>query len=295
MEHTITDDAIVRVENLTKIYGSGETAVRALDGLSVEVQTGEFVAVMGPSGCGKSTLLNMLGALDQPTAGTVWVAGEDLSKLKDVDRFRARTVGFVFQLHNLLPTMTAQENVEVPLQGQINSRKERKERAAHLMELVGLADRRDHLPGQLSGGQRQRVAIARSLANSPSLILADEPSGALDSHSSDEILTLLAELNRSQGTSIVVVTHDRRVAQTTQRILRMQDGKIVSDHRITDPLEEDLRMFAQSRFGQTLLENSRTLHRFIEEQDMAALRQLLQAYDDGAEESEESEAPSTEA
>ncbi len=292
MEHTITDDAIVRVENLTKIYGSGETAVRALDGLSVEVQTGEFVAVMGPSGCGKSTLLNMLGALDQPTEGTVWVAGEDLSKLKDVDRFRARTVGFVFQLHNLLPTMTAQENVEVPLQGQINSRKERKERAAHLMELVGLADRRDHLPGQLSGGQRQRVAIARSLANSPSLILADEPSGALDSHSSDEILTLLAELNRSQGTSIVVVTHDRRVAQATQRILRMQDGKIVSDHRITDPLEEDLRMFAQSRFGQTLLENSRTLHRFIEEQDMAALRQLLQAYDDGA---EESEAPSTEA
>ena len=295
MEHTITDDAIVRIENLTKIYGSGETAVRALDGLTVEVQTGEFVAVMGPSGCGKSTLLNMLGALDQPTEGTVWVAGEDLSKLKDVDRFRARTVGFVFQLHNLLPTMTAQENVEVPLQGQIGSRKERKERAAHLMELVGLADRRDHLPGQLSGGQRQRVAIARSLANSPSLILADEPSGALDSQSSDEILTLLSELNRSEGTSIVVVTHDRRVAQSTHRILRMQDGKIVSDHRITDPLEEDLRMFAQSQFGQTLLENSRTLHRFIEEQDMAALRQLLQAYDDGAEESEESEAPSTEA
>lgn len=295
MEQKTNDDAIVRVENLTKIYGSGETAVRALDRLSVEVQTGEFVAVMGPSGCGKSTLLNMLGALDQPTEGTVRVAGEDLSTLKDVDRFRARTVGFVFQLHNLLPTMTAQENVEVPLQGQIGSRKERKERATHLMELVGLADRRDHLPGQLSGGQRQRVAIARSLANSPSLILADEPSGALDSQSSDEILTLLAELNRSQGTSIIVVTHDRRVAQATQRILRMQDGNIVSDHRITDPLEEDLRMFAQSQFGQTLLENSRTLHRFIEEQDMAALRQLLQAYDDGAEEPEESEAPSTEA
>ncbi len=295
MEHKHKVDPIVRVENLTKIYGNGETAVRALDGLSVEVQTGEFVAVMGPSGCGKSTLLNMLGALDQPTEGTVWVAGEDLSKLKDVDHFRARTVGFVFQLHNLLPTMTAQENVEVPLQGQIGSRKERKERALHLMELVGLADRRNHLPGQLSGGQRQRVAIARSLANSPSLILADEPSGALDSQSSDEILTLLAELNSSQGTSIVVVTHDRRVAQATQRILRMQDGNIVSDHRITDPLEEDLRMFAQSQFGQTLLENSRTLHRFIEEQDMAALRQLLLTYDDGAEESEETESPSSEA
>ena len=285
MEHTNTAEPIVRVENLTKIYGSGETAVRALDRLSVELQTGEFVAVMGPSGCGKSTLLNMLGALDQPTEGTVRVAGEDLSQLKDVDRFRARTVGFVFQLHNLLPTMTAQENVEIPLQGQINSRKERKKRAAHLLELVGLADRRDHLPGQLSGGQRQRVAIARSLANSPSLILADEPSGALDSQSSDEIMTLLAELNRSQGTSIVVVTHDRRVAQATQRVLRMQDGAIVSDHRITDPLEEDLRMFAQSQLGQTLLENSRTLHGLIEERDAAALRQLLQAFDDGAQKS----------
>ena len=294
-EQSNSDDPIVRVENLTKIYASGETAVRALDRLSVEVEAGEFVAVMGPSGCGKSTLLNMLGALDQPTEGTVWVAGEDLSKLKDVDRFRARTVGFVFQLHNLLPTMTAQENVEVPLQGQVNNRKERKERAAHLLDLVGLGDRRDHLPGQLSGGQRQRVAIARSLANNPALILADEPSGALDSQSSEEILALLADLNSSQGTSIVVVTHDRRVAQATQRILRMQDGRIVSDHRITDPLEEDLRMFAQSQFGQTLLENSRALHKFIEEQDMAALRHLLQAYDDGVEGEEDFNAPSTEA
>lgn len=295
MEHENTNGLIVQVENLTKVYGSGETAVRALDGLSVELQTGEFVAVMGPSGCGKSTLLNMLGALDQPTEGTVWVAGEDLSDLKNVDRFRAKTVGFVFQLHNLLPTMTAQENVEVPLQGQVNSRRARRERAAHLMELVGLADRCDHLPGQLSGGQRQRVAIARSLANSPALILADEPSGALDSQSSDEILALLADLNRSQGTSIVVVTHDRRVAQATQRILRMQDGRIVSDHRITDPLEEDLRMFAQSQFGQTLLENSRTLHKFIEEQDIAALRQLLQEYDDGTKVSAETNASPTEA
>ena len=282
---------IIRVENVTKIYGSGETAVRALDELSVEVQTGEFIAVMGPSGCGKSTLLNLLGALDQPTDGRVWVAGDDLSKLKDIDRFRARTVGFVFQLHNLLPTMTAQENVEVPLQGQKGSRKERRERAAHLLELVGLGDRRGHLPSQLSGGQRQRVAIARSLANDPALVLADEPSGSLDSQSSDEILALLAELNRSQQTSIVVVTHDRRVAQVTQRILRMQDGKIVSDHRITDPLEEDLRMFAQSQFGQTLLERSRTLPEFVAEEEIAALRQLLQAFDDGIEDTKPVDSP----
>ena len=295
MELNRAGDPIVRVENVTKIYGSGETAVRALDELSVEVQTGEFVAVMGPSGCGKSTLLNMLGALDQPSEGTVWVAGEDLSQLKNVDRFRAQTVGFVFQLHNLLPTMTAQENVEVPLQGQINSRKARKERAAHLLELVNLGDRRHHLPGQLSGGQRQRVAVARSLANNPALILADEPSGSLDSQSSEEIMAQLGELNRSHGTSIVVVTHDRRVAQATQRILRMQDGKIVSDHRITDPLEEDLRMFAQSQFGQTLLEDSPTLHQFIQEQDITALRQLLQAYADGTAESDELDSQSTEA
>lgn len=279
-------EPIIRVEEVSKIYGSGETAVRALDGLSVEVQTGEFVAVMGPSGCGKSTLLNLLGALDQPTQGTVRVAGEDLSILKDVDGFRARTVGFVFQLHNLLPTMTALENVEVPLQGQLGNRRKRRERAAHLLDLVGLGDRNGHIPSQLSGGQRQRVAIARSLANDPALILADEPSGALDSQSSEEIMALLGDLNRSQQTSIMVVTHDRRVAQATQRILRMQDGRIVSDHRITDPLEEDLRMFAQSQLGQTLLENARSLPGFVEEKDREALRQLLRAFDDSGEDAE---------
>ena len=291
-------EPIIRVENVTKIYGSGETAVRALNSLSVDVQTGEFVAVMGPSGCGKSTLLNMLGALDQPTEGRVWVAGEDLSSLKDVDRFRARTVGFVFQLHNLLPTMTAHENVEVPLQGQQRNRKERKERAAHLLELVGLGDRSGHLPSQLSGGQRQRVAVARSLANDPALILADEPSGSLDSQSSEEILALLAELNRTQQTSIVVVTHDRRVAQATRRILRMQDGTIVTDHRITDPLEEDLRMFAQSQLGQTLLEDSQAqdskegeLNAFIPSDDLAVLRRLLKTYGEGKPAQEEKAEP----
>ncbi|MCB0115425.1 MAG: ABC transporter ATP-binding protein, partial [Caldilineaceae bacterium] len=160
-------DSLIHTEDLTKTYGSGETQVHALDGLDLDVAAGEFLAVMGPSGCGKSTLLNMLGALDQPTSGEVWVAGENLAKLKDVDRFRAQTVGFVFQLHNLLPTLTALENVEVPLQGQPNGRKERRDRARHLLALVGLEDRKDHLPSQLSGGQRQRVAIARALANEP--------------------------------------------------------------------------------------------------------------------------------
>lgn len=273
---------IIQAENVTKIYGSGETSVRALDGLSVEVAAGEFVAVMGPSGCGKSTLLNLLGALDSPTQGRIRVAGEDISALRDVDRFRARTVGFVFQLHNLLPTMTALENVETPLQGQVRSRRQRRGKAARLLELVGLAERMDHLPSQLSGGQRQRVAIARALANDPPLILADEPSGSLDSQSSEEIMDLLAALNDSQKTTIVVVTHDRRVAQATRRILRMQDGNVVSDHRITDPVVEDLRTFARSRLGQMLLDDPRQLPDFIASQDTSTLRRLLLALEDGS-------------
>ncbi|HBY96027.1 MAG TPA: ABC transporter ATP-binding protein, partial [Chloroflexi bacterium] len=148
-------EELIRTTNLTKIYGSGETAVRALDGVNLSVLRGELVAVMGPSGCGKSTLLNMLGALDQPTKGEVWVAGENLARLKNVDAFRAKTVGFVFQLHNLLPTLTALENVEVPMQGHGVGGRQRRERAVQLLELVGLGDRLNAVPGQLSGGQRQ--------------------------------------------------------------------------------------------------------------------------------------------
>jgi ABC-type lipoprotein export system ATPase subunit len=239
------------------------------------VAPGEFVAIMGPSGCGKSTLLNMLGALDQPTEGEVWVAGENLAKLKNVDDFRARTVGFIFQLHNLLPTLTALENIEVPMQGRVASGKERRNRALHLLTLVGLAPRARHLPNQLSGGQRQRIAIARALANNPKLVLADEPTGALDSQSGEEILQLLGELNRSEGTTIAVVTHDRRVAQATQRILRMQDGRIVEDHRVRDPLEEDLRSLAFSKLGETILDTEDTPMQEVTPEEEAILRKLI--------------------
>ncbi len=268
-------DPLIETIHLSKVYGSGETAVRALDDVNLTVAPGEFVAIMGPSGCGKSTLLNMLGALDQPTEGEVWVAGENLAKLKHVDDFRARTVGFVFQLHNLLPTLTALENVEAPMQGRVASARERRDRAMHLLALVGLALRAKHLPNQLSGGQRQRIAIARALANNPKLVLADEPTGALDSQSGAEILQLLGELNRSQGTTIAVVTHDRRVAQATQRILRMQDGRIVEDHHVRDPLEEDLRALAFSKLGETILDTEGRRCKRSRRKEEAILRKLI--------------------
>lgn len=269
-------ELLIETNGLTKIYGTGETAVTALDDVTLNVRPGEFFAIMGPSGCGKSTLLNLLGALDQPTRGTISVAGQDLAHLKDVDEFRASTVGFVFQLHNLLPTLTAQENVEVPMQGRPIETRRRKERARYLLDVVGLADRGHHLPNQLSGGQRQRIAIARALANKPALILADEPTGALDSHSGGEILTLLGELNRSEGATIAVVTHDPRVAQATQRILRMQDGRIVEDHGVLDPLEEDLRSLAYSKLGETILNSTDAPMQEITPEEEVVLRRIIQ-------------------
>ncbi len=248
----MNNKALIETIHLTKIYGDG-AGVRALDDVTLTEERGEMVAVMGPSGSGKSTLLNMLGALDRPTEGRVLVDGQDLAEVRDLDSFRARTVGFVFQLHNLLPTLTAQENVEAPMLGQPISARERRQRARELLERVGLGDRRHHLPGQLSGGERQRVAVARALANHPSLILADEPTGSLDSQSGAEVMTLLQALNQEQGVTIVVVTHDPRVARCARRILTMRDGRIVDDHRVRDALVEDLRDLARSQLGQLLL------------------------------------------
>ncbi len=268
-------EPLIVLEQVTKIYGSGETSVRALDQVSLHVAEGEFFAIMGPSGCGKSTLLNLLGALDKPTSGSICIAGQDLARLPDVDKFRASTVGFVFQLHNLLPTLTAQGNVEVPMEGQPVSSRERSQRARQLLEMVGLGDRRGHLPGQLSGGQRQRVAVARALANRPKLILADEPTGALDSQSGEEVLALLGALNRSERTTIAVVTHDVRVAQVTGRILRMHDGRIMEDHSVNDPLAEDLRLLAHSKLGESILDPHDRLVEGMTEEEELVLRTLL--------------------
>jgi ABC-type lipoprotein export system ATPase subunit len=243
---------MIQTIDLTRVYGDGED-IRALDGVTMSVEAGEFLAVMGPSGSGKSTLLNVLGTLDVPTSGKVFVNGQDLSTLKDVDRFRAKTVGFMFQLHNLIPTLTARENVEIPMMGFMNAGSRRK-RAEELLALVGLGDRLNHLPGQLSGGQRQRVAVARALANQPPLVLADEPTGSLDTTAGQELMRLLKDLNRSQGVTFIVVTHDPSVARQTQRVLVMADGRIVREDRIGSPLEEDLKMWRHSGLGQQIMD-----------------------------------------
>jgi ABC-type lipoprotein export system ATPase subunit len=272
---------VVETHNLTKIYGDG-AAIRALDNVDLTILKGEFLTVMGPSGSGKSTLLNMIGALDKPTQGQVVVNGEDLATIKDVDRFRARTVGFVFQLHNLLPALTARENVEVPMHGQAIGEQEMRQRAQQLLELVGLPDRMRHLPSQLSGGQRQRVAVARALANDPAIILADEPTGSLDTQSGAEIMDLLETINRDQGTTILIVTHDPKIARRTRRILTMRDGKIVDDHRVQSLVKEDLRELAHSRLGELLLNGNEEqvlaevkLDHLEGEAAVEALRQLL--------------------
>ena len=242
---------LIETRELTKIYGDGEE-IRALDGVNLQVAPGELIAVMGPSGSGKSTLLNMIGALDKPTSGQVFIEGVNLATIRNKDAFRATTVGFVFQLHNLIPTLTAQENVEIPMMGHLGAR-ERKKRSLELLTLVGLEDRLRHLPNQLSGGQRQRVAVARALANKPPLVLADELTGNLDSVAGQELMSLLRELNQSQGTTFIVVTNDLSVARQTNRVVIMADGRIVREDIIGSPVEEDLKMWRHSGLGRRIL------------------------------------------
>jgi len=268
------NEIIVETRDLVKIYGDG-AEVRALDGVNLRVDRGEFISVMGPSGSGKSTLLNMIGALDRPTSGQTLVNGEDLAKVRDLDTFRARTVGFIFQLHNLIPTLTARENVEVPMMGQPMGRGKRRRRAKELLELVGLADRMGHLPNQLSGGERQRVAIARALANRPALVLADEPTGDLDSQSGAEVIGLMHQLNQELGTTIVVVTHDPAVARRTNRVLVMRDGDIVHEHTVGTPFEEDLAAFRRSGLGKAVLNGEEAALAQFGSDERAALRRLL--------------------
>ncbi len=265
---------IVETRNLVKVYGDG-ASVRALDEVDLQIGAGAFVSVMGPSGSGKSTLLNMIGALDRPTSGDVIVGGENLASVRNLDRFRAQTVGFIFQLHNLIPTLTARENVEVPMVGQSLGRRARRRRAEELLDLVGLAHRMDHLPNQLSGGQRQRVAIARALANEPALILADEPTGDLDTESGGDVIALMHQLNRDLETTFIVVTHDPAVARQTERVLIMRDGRIVHQHPVGTPFEEDWDVFRRSELGRAIREGDEEALAHFAPEERGVLRKLL--------------------
>ena len=222
---------ILRVENLCKTYGKGKNEVKALDNISFSVNKGEFIAIIGPSGSGKSTLLHILGGVDKPTSGKVFMNDQDVYVQNDEQLaiFRRRQVGLIYQFYNLIPILNVFENITLPLK--LDGQKVNEERVNELLELLGLAERRKHLPSQLSGGQQQRVSIGRALINAPALVLADEPTGNLDSKSSQEIIGLLKHSNKKYGQTLIMITHDENIALQADRIIRIADGQIVSDER----------------------------------------------------------------
>jgi len=232
-------DAVIQIENLTRVYQMGETEVRALAGVSLEVKRNEYIAIMGPSGSGKSTLMNMIGCLDTPSSGEYILNGNRVSQMNDSDlaEVRNREIGFVFQTFNLLPRTSCLANVELPLIYAGVKASDRKERALDVLDKVGLGDRVDHKPNELSGGQRQRVAIARALVNSPSILLADEPTGNLDTKTGDEIMLLFEELYRA-GNTIILVTHENEIAEYARRIVRLRDGLVEKDVSVLNPVLE---------------------------------------------------------
>jgi putative ABC transport system ATP-binding protein len=227
------EDSILRTEGLEKVYPDGD--VHAVVDVTLGIRPGEYVAIMGPSGSGKSTLLNLLGALDSPNAGQVFFEGVPLSEMNSLDRLRSDKIGFVFQSFYLLPTLNARENVQIPMFEGSRPAAERARKADQLLEAVGMGHRATHLPSRLSVGERQRVAIARALANDPVVLLADEPTGNLDSHSGEEVLNLFDRLHRERGMTIVVITHSDEVASRAQRVVRIRDGRIVSDEAVSKP------------------------------------------------------------
>ena len=232
-----TSQALIELRDITKIYQMGTQEVRALAGISLEVQANEYVAIMGPSGSGKSTMMNIIGCLDTPTSGEYYLNNQQVSEMTDNELadIRNREIGFVFQTFNLLPRVNCLQNVELPLVYAGMRRSTRREKASQALHSVGLGDRMDHKPNELSGGQRQRVAVARALVNSPSIIMADEPTGNLDTRTGDEIMHLFERLYR-QGNTLLVVTHEEEIAQHARRIIRLRDGLIESDVRVDDPV-----------------------------------------------------------
>ena len=238
----MSDRSLIEIRDITKTYRmGGDIEVHALRGVSLQVDEGELLSIMGPSGSGKSTLMNVLGCLDQPTSGEYYLGGVDVKALNDnaLAEIRNRKIGFVFQTFNLLSRTTALQNVELPLIYRGTSGRERRWRATEALEMVGLGDRIGHRPNELSGGEQQRVAIARALATRPDIILADEPTGNLDSRSGAELVAVLQRLNHEMGITVVFVTHDPDIAAHTRRIVRLLDGKIVADEPVENPLDAE--------------------------------------------------------
>jgi len=229
VEDDIMSNNIIELKNVRKIYELGEVKVQALRDVDLKIEKEEFVAIMGPSGSGKSTLLHMIGVLDRPTSGKIYLDGTDISKLNDSElaRLRGEKIGFVFQFFNLYPTLTARENIELPMLILERDKKERKMKSSKLLKTVDLENRAEHLPSQLSGGERQRIAIARALANDPPLILADEPTGNLDTKAGSEIMKFLDKLQEDEKVTVVMVTHEEHIAKYAERIVHLKDGKIV--------------------------------------------------------------------
>ncbi len=223
---------ILNVKNLCKTYGKGDTAVKALDNVSFSVPKGQFVAIVGPSGSGKSTLLHILGGVDTPTSGSVFVEGTDISKLNEstLAVFRRRQIGLIYQFYNLIPILTVEENITLPIL--LDGQKVNQKKLDLLVDVLGLKERLKHLPSQLSGGQQQRVSIGRALMNNPALVLADEPTGNLDSQNSKEIMELLRTVNKENNQTVIIITHDERIAMSADRIISIEDGKIVKDEVI---------------------------------------------------------------
>lgn len=252
---------ILETRNLTKSYDG----VLALDRVSLGVGEGDFISVMGPSGSGKTTLLNLIGALDRPSEGEVIIRGRSLEDVEDLDAFRNQEVGFVFQFQNLIPTLTAEENVEVPMYERKVPKKEWKERARRLLASVGLEERLHHRPSQLSGGERQRVAIARALANDPAIVLADEPTGELDSATGLEIVGMMRRINREGLKTFIIVTHDPEVAKRADRILFLRDGRVEREEVVRSEWVEDLMGLRNSSLGRMIVRGEAVRDEYLEE------------------------------
>lgn len=227
---------IIRIEDLSKVYSNGDIQVTALTETNITIKQGEFIAIMGASGSGKSTLMNILGCLDRPTEGHYFLEGIDVKEKSDneLSAVRNKKIGFVFQSFNLIPRTSALKNVELPMIYGKMGAEERRARSMELLESVGLGDRAHHMPNELSGGQKQRVAIARALANKPQILLADEPTGNLDSQSSAELMELFVKLNKEEGNTVIIVTHEREIAEFTDRIIKFKDGRIIKDEIISE-------------------------------------------------------------